>query len=461
MRLYLINPFNPYVCTTNTQKRYWSRYRVWKPLGLIVLANLTPQEWDITLIDENLHLTSYNDMPRPNLVGITAFSSQAVRAYELAAEFRKDNVPVVIGGIHATMRLEEALEHADAVVTGEAENVWRQVLKDASEGKLKRVYKGERLELNTPPHIRRNLVPPDYPFGSIQTARGCPLNCSFCSVTVFNGRRIRHRPIENVLMEIRSLREKYFLFVDDNLIGTRHDHIVRTKKLLRTMIKEKLSKNWGAQVTINMADDEELLDLSAKAGCVAVFIGFESPSEEGLIEVNKKFNIQKNRDFKASVKRIHDHNILVIGSFIIGLDVDRKGIGRLIADTASYYGLDALNVLFLTPLPGTTLWKKMKTQDRILANSFPNDWQYYTFGFPVAKHTHLPWPDMIREYETCRQTFYSHKRVFNRVFTNLINMRRPLLTLVGNLALKGSYQRIEDCRMYLDLKKPQDEIIKV
>jgi len=453
----LINPYNPYVCTTFAKKSRWTKYRVWKPLGLLVLASLTPDEWDITLIDENVKLPFYADMPRPDLVGITAFTSQAARAYELADAWRHRRVPVVLGGIHVTMRLEEALEHADTVVTGEAESVWGQVLKDASQGKLKRVYKGARQELNQSPVTKNDLLPMDYAFGAIQTARGCPLNCSFCSVTAFNGRHLRYRPIETVLKEIKLMREQHFLFVDDNLIGTRKDHIARTKKLFRAMINEKLNKNWGAQVTINLADDEELLRLAKKAGCMAVFIGFESPSAEGLVEVNKQFNIQKGRDLKASVHRIKKHGIVVIGSFIIGLDVDQKGIGRLIADTASAYGLDALNTLFLTPLPGTTLWEKMKRQDRILANDFPKDWQYYTFGFPITRHTHLQWTDMVREYEICRQTFYSNTRIFRRVLDSLINTRRPVTTLMSTLALKGNYQRIEDCRRYLDLKKTESE----
>jgi radical SAM superfamily enzyme YgiQ (UPF0313 family) len=261
-------------------------------------------------------------------VGITAFTSQAPRAYELAAVFRGRGVPVVMGGIHATMRQEEAAKRVDVVVTGEAESVWAQVLKDAARGVLEPLYVGGQEDMEKTPPARHDLLPTGYQLGAIQTTRGCPLNCSFCSVSAFNGRTYRRRSIENVVAEFKLIREKHVLVVDDNLIGTRQDHIARAKDLFRAMIAADLGKRWICQATINMADDEELLRLARRAGCVGVFIGFESVTEEGLIEVHKKYNIQKDRDFAASVRQIQRHNIGVAGSFIMGLDVDEPGIGQ-------------------------------------------------------------------------------------------------------------------------------------
>jgi len=444
MRLYLINPHNSLVSITEVKESYWNQYRVWKPLGLLVVAGLTSPEWDITVIDENRGVPDYAAMPRPDLVGITAFTAQANRAYQVAAEFRSRGVPVVMGGIHATMCLAEASERVDAVVTGEAESIWAQVLQDARQGALNRVYTGTHLEMDKSPLPRHDLLPTGYRVGSIQTTRGCPLNCSFCSVTAFNGGRFRRRPIENVVQEFRLIREKYVLIVDDNLVGTRKDHIARTKDLFRAMIQADLGKKWVAQVTINMADDDELLRLAAKAGCLGVFIGFESPSVEGLVEVNKRFNIQKGRDFQVSVRRIQRHGILVAGSFIMGLDVDQQGIGQQIADTANHYGLDFLNVMFLTPLPGTRLWEKMESEGRIVANAFPEDWQYYTLTFPVAGYKHLSWADMFSENETCSRVFYSYPRILRRVFGNLWRVHKPgstFVSIVGNLSYRGNALR--------------------
>ncbi len=451
MRLYLINPRNPLVSLV--EKSRWSKYRVWKPLGLLILAGLTPPEWDIRIIDENLDVPDYEALPRPDLVGITAFTSQAPRAYELAGEFRDRGVPVVMGGVHATMCLEEAAERVDSVVTGEAEEVWPQVLQDARRGHLRPVYAGGPVSMADVPPARNDLLTQGYAFGSIQTTRGCPLDCSFCSVSALNGKRYRHRPIEKVVEEFRTIREKLVLIVDDNLIGTSAKHTARAKDLFRAMIRAKLRKKWICQVTINVADDEELLMLAAKAGCKGVFIGFESPRKEGLLEVGKKFNILKGRDFRVSVRRIQRHKISVVGSFIMGLDTDERGIGKRIADTAERYGVDLLNVLFLTPLPGTRVWQKMKSQGRIAADSFPEDWKYFTLTFPVARYKHLSWTDILQEMDTCGRRFYSLRRILHRIWCSFWRRRGPLFATVGNLSFRHNIHTYRNLCKKVDVSR--------
>jgi len=438
MRLYLINPSNPLVSIVNVKESRWNRYRVWKPLSLMVLAGLTPPEWEISIVDENLGAPDYAAMPRPDLVGITAFTSQANRAYEVAAYFRNMGVPVVMGGIHATMCLDEVTEHVDSVVTREAEGIWPQLLDDVRHGCLKRVYDGELAEMNDVPLARHDLLASGYAFGAIQTTRGCPLNCSFCSVTAFNGARYRQRPIPDVVREFQLIREKRVLVVDDNLIGTRPEHIARAKDMFRAMARANLRKEWVSQATINFADDEELLALAAQAGCRGVFVGFESPSPEGLREIGKKLNLLKDRDFRASVRRIQRHNILVVGSFIIGLDIDERGVGKHIAEVARQYGVDNLNVLFLTPLPGTRLWDKMKSEDRLALDTFPEDWKYYTLTFPVARYKHLSLDGIIEEMISCDRDFYSIPRILHRALGNLWHRRQPLISLVGNLSYRSN-----------------------
>jgi radical SAM superfamily enzyme YgiQ (UPF0313 family) len=450
MRLYLINPSNPLVSIVKVKESRWNRYRVWKPLSLMVLAGLTSPEWEITIVDENLGAPDYPAMPRPDLVGITAFTSQANRAYEVASYFRRLGVPVVMGGIHATMCLDEVMERVDSVVTGEAEGVWSQVLEDARQGNLKPRYDGGLAEMQDVPLARHDLLPAKYAFGAIQTTRGCPLNCTFCSVTAFNGARYRQRPIPDVIREFQSIREKRVLVVDDNLIGTRTEHIARAKDLFRAMAKANLRKEWVGQATINFADDEELLVLAAKAGCRGVFIGFESPSPEGLRELGKKFNLLKGRDIRASVRRIQRHNIMIVGSFIIGLDVDQSGIGKRIADMASHYALDNLNALFLTPLPGTRLWDQMKADDRIALNTYPEDWKYYTLTYPVAQYKNLSLDAVIQEMISCNREFYSMPRILRRLCSNVWQRRAPLISLVGNLSYRSN--RRVDCRAYADFK---------
>ncbi len=454
MRLYLINPSNPLVSIVRVKESRWNRYRVWKPLSLMVLAGLTPSEWEITIVDENLGVPDYPAMPRPHLVGITAFTSQANRAYEVAAYFRRLGVPVVMGGLHATMCLDEVIQRADSVVTGEAERVWPQVLEDTRNGCLKRRYDGGFAEIDSVPLARHDLLASGYAMGAIQTTRGCPMNCTFCSVTTFNGAHYRQRPIPDVVREFQLIREKRVLVVDDNLIGTRPEHIARAKDLFRAMAQANLRKEWVAQATINFGDDEELLALAAKAGCRGVFIGFESATPEGLLELGKKFNLLKGRDFRASVRRIQRYNILVVGSFIIGLDNDKPGIGKRTAAAASQYGVDNLNAMFLTPLPGTRLWEQMKSEGRIALDAFPEDWKYYTLTFPVARYKHLSLDGIIEEMVSCDREFYSMRRILRRVWANFWRRRQLFIALVGNLSYRSNL-RLND-KAYADFKCQQE-----
>ena len=386
----------------------WNRFRVWKPLSLMALAGLTPPEWEISIVDENLGAPDYAAMPRPDLVGITAFTSQANRAYEVAACFRRRGVPVVMGGIHATTCATKSCERVDAVVTGEAEAVWRQVLDDVRHGDLRRRYDGGRAELSEVPPARHDLLPTGYFFGAIQTTRGCPLNCSFCSVTAINGARYRQRPIADVVQEFRLIRELAVLVVDDNLIGTRPEHIARAKDLFRAMIGAHLRKHGSPRsrstspMTRNSCrwPPEPAAEVSSSAS--------SPPHRTGFRNSARSSTFGEGATFRASVRRIQRHKILVVGSFVIGLDIDGPGIGRRVAETASRYGVNMLNVLFLTPLPGTRLWDQMNAEDRIILNEFPKDWAHYTLGFPVARYKHLSLDGSIDEVDTCNSGVLLH-----------------------------------------------------
>jgi radical SAM superfamily enzyme YgiQ (UPF0313 family) len=307
---------------------------------------------------------------------------------------------------------------------------------------------------NVPP-ARHDLLPSGYAFGSIQTTRGCPLNCNFCSVTAFNGPHYRARPIEDVVREFKAIQEKHVLVVDDNLIGTSEEHITWAKSLFRAMIAAGIRKNWIAQATISIADDDELLTLAYKAGCRGLFIGFESPTAEGLAEVGKKSNLAKSRDLRDSVHRIRRHNILVVGSFIIGLDSDHLGIGKRIAKAANFYGLDILNTMVLTPLPGTRLWEKMESQGRITAHSFPSDWKYYTLTFPVARYKQLSWDDITKEVKYCDNTFYSRKRILSRLCGTFLQRRSPLIAMVANLSYRNNLHIARKAYRQLALSRGQ------
>ena len=437
-RLLLINPSNPLISMLRLKENRWNRYRIWQPLGLMALAARTPPDWEPSIVDENLGDPDYDALPMPDLVGITAFTTQATRAYELAARFTAVGVPVVMGGIHATTCHEEALDYVDAVVTGEADDVWPQVLDDARAGCMTGRYEGGQADLGNLPPARHDLLPVRYVFGSLQTTRGCPLDCSFCSVKTISGSGYRQRPIQDVVREMSLIREPGVLVVDDNLIGTRPEHLARAKELFRAIASADLRKEWIAQVTINFSDDEELMALAARAGCRGVYVGFESPTREGLGELRKRFNLAGDRDLRSAVRRIQRHKILVVGSFVIGLDVDGPGIGRVVADAANQYGVNFLNVTFLTPLPGTRLWNQMQAEDRIELNDFPRDWQHYTMGFPVARYKNLSMEASIDEVESCNDRFYSWSRTIRRVGRDLVERRQPVRSLVSNLTYRSN-----------------------
>ncbi|MGD0869226.1 MAG: radical SAM protein [Bryobacteraceae bacterium] len=452
-----MNPDNPIVSLNKVRSNRLNRYRVWKPLGLLVVAGLTPPEWEITLIDENLDHYDYGLLPGPDLVGITAFTSQATRAYEIAAAFRAMGAPVVMGGIHATFCSDEALQYVDAVVTGEAESVWKQVLEDASNKALRRVYEGGISSMAEIPPARHDLLRGRYYFGSLQTTRGCPLNCSFCSVTAFNGGTYRHRPVADVIAELRLIREKVVLFVDDNFIGTRRDHLACAKELLQAMIDERLTRPWICQATINFGDDEELLGLARRAGCQGVFIGFESPTVEGLMAVGKKFNLQNGRDLRASVRRIQRHGMSVVGSFITGIDTDSRGIGESIARAAGEYGLDGANVLILTPLPGTKLYAEMESGGRIRANDYPGDWRYYTLTHPVADYKNFSWTELVEEVNLFTDRYYSYPQILWRMLRfarNRPSLKTFLVVLVANLSYRSN--QFLDRRIYANRPDPAE-----
>ena len=362
-----------------------------------------------------------------------------------------------MGGIHATFCRDEALQYVDAVATGEAESVWKQVLEDARNESLRRVYEGGVSSMAEIPPARHDLLRGGYYFGSLQTTLGCPLNCSFCSVTAFNGGTYRHRPVADVIGELRLIRERVVLFVDDNLIGTRRDHLACFKELLQAMIAERLTRPWICQATINFADDEELLGLARRVGCQGVFIGFESPTVEGLMALGKKFNLQKGRDFRASVRRIQRHGISVLGSFITGIDTDTRGIGESIARAAREYGLDGANVLILTPLPGTKLYAQMEGEGRIRSNDYPGDWRYYTLTHPVADYKNFSWTELVEEVNLFTDRYYSYPQILWRMLRfarNRPSLKTFLVVLVANLSYRSN--QFLDRRIYASRPEPAE-----
>jgi len=385
-KLVLVNPVNP--ARTGLTVNKSSRF---PPLGLGIVAALTPGHWGVDLVDENWEPFVYQDADPSTgsgqtLVGITAFTASANRAYEIAAAYRERGVPVVMGGIHASMCADEALRFVDAVVVGEAETVWPQVVADVEAGQLRQVYRGEWTDLVGLPHPRRDLFHPGYMFASVQTSRGCPMDCEFCSVTAFNGRRYRRRPPEEVLDELETIPQKMLFFVDDNIIGYGRESREQALAIFRGMVERKMDKWWFCQASLNFADDEEVLHWAGRAGCKMVFLGLEAEEVDVLAEVNKRLNLRRGvESYEEAFRRIHRAGIAVLGAFIFGMDGDTPESLRHRTEYMVHSGVDVMQKTFLTPLPGTRLFDQLRNEGRLLYTDFPRDWERYDMGEAVHR----------------------------------------------------------------------------
>ena len=361
-----------------------SRYTTFSPLGLAYLAAVTPSHWDVKILDENFRPFEFESA---DLVGITGFTSSINRAYEISALYRQKGIPVVLGGIHASMVADEVMEYADAVVSGEGEKVWPEVLTDFEAGRLKPHYQGEHLDLSqNPPRPRRDLLDPGYIWHSIQTSRGCPFACSFCSVTRYLGPEFRQRTAEDVLDELEGLPGKYVAFLDDNLIGNSEKSRERAKEIFRGMIRRKMKKKWWMQTSINAVKDPEVLKLASRAGCLIAFVGFETIDRNGLKEMHKGVNVSIGVDHYIDVVRgFHRWGIAVMGGFIIGNDYESPAFYEKTADFLLKSGIDICQISILTPLPGTVLFDQLKKEDRLTSSHFPEDWGKYRLSRVVHR----------------------------------------------------------------------------
>jgi len=339
-----------------------------KPLWVSTLAAHTPDDVELTFRDDGLEpIDLERETDAPDLVGISVNSKTACRAYAIADAYRKRGSKVILGGIHVTALPDEGLEHADAVLSGEAEFLWQKVIEDAKNGRLgstksllqQRVYKHENWpELVNLPTPKRELVKSMkyVPFDVVQTTRGCPFPCEFCSVSTYNGTTFRFRPVKEVIAELEPLGKR-ILFGDDNvMIHQKYSH-----ELFEAMVP--LGKHWVAQASLAALHRVDNIEVMARAGCKALFIGFESVSESTVRSAGKKQN--KPRKYEEIVRMLADHGIAVWGSFVFGLDEDGRDAFERTVDFCIESKMTMALFALLTPYPGTRLYKRLIEENRL------------------------------------------------------------------------------------------------
>lgn len=377
------------------------------PITGIHLAAITPSRHRVRVYHQQLEPVPYDS--DADLIAISFFSGFAPAAYQMAEVFREKGKIVVGGGPHVTYNHEEALLNFDAIVTGEAENVWEDLLRDAEYGGLKNVYAGSPCDMQNLPTPRYDLLPGRFFIKKVlQATRGCPFTCSFCTVPSLNP-GFRLRPVEDVLRDAAYdqfpfwWQRKIVWFWDDNLTINRR----YIKSLLTAMIP--LKKWWLTQASMDIAKDPELLDLMRASGCIGVFLGIESFGEQSLGDANKKQN--KVAQYRSAVQAIRKRGIAVMAGFIAGFDHDDYNAIISMSDRLMEVGIDVPFLSVMTPFKGTPIYEKLKAEGRMLED---RGWEFYN-GYNVAFEPKQLSPEALLQ---------AHRHLWKRCFGFKNTIRR-------------------------------------
>jgi radical SAM superfamily enzyme YgiQ (UPF0313 family) len=384
----------------------WKKSLRYQPLTLTTLAALVPPELpvDLRLIDEGIA-----DVPLDldaDLVGLTVITGTARRAYELADHFRKRGIAVVLGGPHVTLIPEDAQPHADAVVVGYAEDTWPQLLRDFAAGEMRPRYNQQPgLEIGGRPFPRRDLLPGKHYLTNnvFEATRGCVHSCDFCVVPTAWGRKPFHKPVAEVVADIRQHGARKLIFIDLNLVA----HRGYALELFRALIP--LEVQWYGLATVLLADDPELLELCGRSGCRGLLMGLESISPANLRQNHKGFNSPEH--YARVVERLHAHGIALQGCFVFGLDDDRPDVFLKTAEFAVQARIDLPRFAVVTPFPNTPLYKRLEAEGRLLTRN----WELYDAQHVVFQPSQMSVQELQQGVEAAWKHAYSFRSIARRI----------------------------------------------
>jgi len=444
MRIHLISPthYRP-DGTLHKTTRYWT-----SGITLPYLKALTPPPHAVTFTDELIADLDVTAVEREaDVVGLTAMGPQIRRAYDLADHFRARGKQVVLGGTWVSLVPEESLRHADAVVAGEAEYVWADVLADLAAGRSRGIYRADRwhdlrglpaidwwsLPLLKAAAFRASWLYRMYFFWPVFFSRGCPHPCEYCAVQTYYRRSYRTRPVDDVIADVAQLRTlgaRRLLFLDDNPTA----HPEEAKELFRRLIPHKVE--WVSQAPVNVARDPELLDLVARSGARVLSIGFESLSEESLASVAKSFN--RPSRFKEDIAKLRARGIQVIALVMVGLDGDTPGTFAATLRWLEDNRISFLKLFTPAPYPGTKFHADMATAGRLLSE----DWGAYDYGSPNIRPLHMSAAQMLDGFRAVYTGFYSVRSMLRRfVPPPRGNLLETLAMVVANAKVTGYLRR--------------------
>lgn len=378
------------------------------PLSIAALAARTPADIEVRFFDDVVERIPADDAP--DLAALTVGTFTARRAYAIADGYRARGIPVVMGGYHPSLLPEEALGHADAVVVGDAEGSWEQLLEDFRRGVLRRIYSGGNDRPMDDVHYDRSIFGNKryVPVEPVQYSRGCRFACDFCSIRAFYRDSRRHRPLGGMLDELERIgTRKMVFFVDDNLFGS--------PRILGELLDaiRPLGIRWSCQISIDVARDDRLLDRMAAAGCQLALIGFESLSPENLKQMAKPWN-RVAGDYRSVVRKFHERGIAVYGTFVFGYDSDTAETIQRSLDFALEARLEIANFNPLTPTPGSPLYDRLVREGRMLS---PRWWldPEFRYGDPIFVPRGMPPDEFAYKCFEAKRSFYTWQSIATRV----------------------------------------------